>query len=426
MIEGTQDKVLQPQESFGTGTLDAFNKAMETQGKTLPLKQGDELTPEQKLAAAEKLIKDKEDAKKGQNQGSNTDDVNKSGDELTDEQIQAKLDELAKKDEKDLTVEEKAFILEKTGEGGEVDEITRVKSVFETKYGIELKNQYENSEVGLTQMVDEVAPVIAEQLLANYFATVPGMKAFYDHVVVEQRSIETFMARNEKPAFLNIPVKEITSDMGEENKVKAENNLKALIKLDLQNKGVGEDDIEDFIALAESGNKLYEKGKAAKDSLTKSHTAAVEAKLKAEEQQKAADAKQIEEETTALIAMIDKNDFNGISIPATDLKAFKEAMTRKDGRGNTLLDYKRAKLTLAQFALLDYLVFKDVKIPGLSKAVTTTNRKFSFKKAAEENDARNGGRTRGAGAEGKGQEMIFDPRNVNFDNMVSQRRSFVQ
>lgn len=379
-----------------------------------------DLSPEEKAAlaekeAAEKLKKEKENQQNSTN-NNQTDDENQE----SDEEIQAKLDELAKKEEKDLTDEEKQYIEKYTAPP---DEISSVKNTLQARFGLEFEGTFENNETGLTSLVEEAAPKLAQQMLANYFESVPYMSDFYKHVVVEKKSLETFLAKNEKPAFQNIEIKDTTDVTDDKVKEQLISNQKAIFKMDLAAKGVSEEDINGLIDLAEASGKLFEKAKAAQANLVNNHKAQVEAKLKEEETRIKADQLAVQQEFTKAVEMVTKNNFDGISIPETDVKAFKDSLTRLDAKGYSVLDYKREKLTLAQRLLLDYIVFKDVKIPGLNIKAQQQSKTFSFRKASEDNNVRNGGRVRGSGGsdnKGNTSNNLIELKNVDFGNLVKR------
>jgi hypothetical protein len=317
--------------------------------------------------------------------------------QLTDEQIQAKLDDLAKKDEKGLTLEEKQFIEKHTGESVNADEISLAKTAIETKYGFKLEGQFENSPEGLVSLTEAATKQRSEQLLINHFENVPYMKDFYDHVVVQKRSIDTFLEKNVQPEFKSIKVEEVSDNNDKTKNDSIVDNQKRILTMDLASKGVSKEDAENLIALYEDKGNLFQKAQEAHKSLNVRHQANIDARLAEEKARIDADQAEAKKVMDAVISMVDTNNIGGTSIPVADVKAFKDAITKPvDDDGNTLLDYKRAKLTLEQRVLLDYLVFKDLKEIGLSKA-QVSNKKFSFKKAAETNQDRAGGRLSGAG-----------------------------
>lgn len=365
----------------------------------------------EKLALAERTIAEREAKLKAGKTTTPTSEGKTTEVTLTDEEVNAKLDEIEKKDQATLTEEEKAFIEAHT----EVvlDEITSVKQDMENTYGIKLDGEFENSPDGLKLLASEMAPKIGEQMLLNYLSQVPYMREFFDHVVIGGKSLETFLAKSEKPIFTSIEIKPLV-DVEEAAKPKMIDNLKTLIKMDFTNKGVPEDDIAGMIQLYEANGSLYEKGKAAKDNLSKAHTAQVDAKIKEEEARLQVEEQKVQADIKKVDEMITKNDIAGIQIPAADIRPFKDAMLRSlNAQGRTLMDDKREKMTLEQRVLLDYLIFKDLKVTGLQSKTPAQSKAFSFKKANEENNKRQGSRIRKSGV-GTEQTGITQG-NPNFD-----------
>jgi hypothetical protein len=362
------------------------------------------------LTEAEKLAK-AEAALKARNEGG-TGGTGDEPTEPTEEEVQAKLDELSKVGEDKLSDEDKEFINKYTQQ--ELDEITATRQELEGLYGVKLEGTYENSPEGLKQLTKDITPILVQKQFMESLQEVPYMKEFYEHVT-SGKSIDTFIAGNTKPAFEGIELKEVDEFATEDEKAKATNNQKKLIELAYKDKDLAEDDIKNFIDLYEANGKLFEKAKAAQDALKKSHKAKIDSQIQAEEQRIAEEQKQVAELVKQAESIIEKNDFDGFSIPATDVKVFKDAILKPvDQKGNTAIDYKRAKLTLSQRLLLDYIVMKDFKNIGLGSK--TQARSFNFKKAADENNKRGGGRLAGAGS-----SPSIDLKQVNFENLMKQK-----
>jgi len=357
-----------------------------------PQATGQDLTPEQKLAAAEAEI-----ARRQQQQATppTTPPTIPPTTEPTetDEQIQAKLDILADKEEKDLTDADKAYIAQHTEQ--ELTPVDATKSYMMEKYSLDLAaKQYDNSPEGIANIVDEVAPMVANKILQDHFATIPYMQEFYEHVSAG-RGLETFLARNQKPIFETIDIKDAPADATEPVIKQAKENQRAMIRLEFQSRGVDPEEIEQFIDYAESSGKLAERAGKAKVTLKHVHELRVTEMMREEEEAIQEEQREKQETAKLAIQMFEKNDFGGLSIPVADLKLFRDAEFQTDGQGKTLLDYKREKLTLAQRLFIDYIILKDFKGVGTPKA-PQQSKQFVFKSKNEQNNARQGGRTRGA------------------------------
>lgn len=315
--------------------------------------------------------------------------------EPTTEEIQAKLTELEGKNEAELTEEEKAFITQYTED---TSAISSVKSFFKEKYGMEIEDKgYEDSPQGIAQVVDDVVPIMANAMLEEHFGSVPLMAEFYNHVVKEGKSIETFMLKNTEPEYKKLELKETSADMDEASNKKLVTNQKELIKMNYLSKGVDADMIEKIIELAELNGNLFAEAVKSRDALKATHAKVVENNIKAEEAKLAAEEQQKVAAANEFRKMLQKNEFNGKSINPAHVKGFEKAVLEVDERGKSILDYKLEKLSFADRMYLNYLVLQDFKVGQYTKPVTQ-NKKFDFGKKAEANDSRNGGRLRGTGA----------------------------
>lgn len=384
------------------GDLGLLAAQMASKGGGVPI---DPKVLEQEAAAKEAAQKAAElEAKNKTQNPPKTDDPNKdTNTDGTDEEIQAKLDTLSAKEEKDLTDDEKKFIEKYTQE--ELDEINFAKSKIEERYGFKIEGEFANDEQGLADLVTKASKLNAERILTEHFNNVPLMADFYKHIFLEKRSFETFINKNAQPSYKAIKIEEIKGDEDDTKAKSITDNYRKVISMDYQSKGVSQDEVNDLISLWEDKGILFDKAKLSYNALETKHKAFVDSQLKAEEEK----IKAIEEDNKKTIAevnsILEKNDFGGMGIPATDLKAFKEALFKEDVEGNTLVGLKRQALTLGQRLMIDYLVFKDFKGVGITPTTTATARKFLFKKAAEANEARGGGRLRGT--EGQQQQTNF-------------------
>lgn len=371
------------------------NTALDSQSNPDASSGAGDLTAEQKLAAAEKLIQEQKvkEAAAAAATASGNQDPDDGEDQPSDEEIQAKLDELGKKEEAQLTDEDKQFIEKYTQ--SQVDEITSIKNDFEQTYGIKLDEKYDNGPEGLKKLTNDLVPKLAEATFIESLNTIPFMKEFYQHVT-SGKSIETFLAKNTKPEFETIELKDISDTDDDVTKDKILGNSRKLIEMNFKTKGLSDADIKIFMDLYEAKGDIVAKGKEAKQELSVKHKAEIEAQLKAEEQRIQAEEKQAQEVAKQARELVKKGQLSGYSIPTTDVPMFEKALFDVDQKGFSLLDYKRSKLTLEQRLFIDYIVLKDFK--NVNFAVKAGNNKtFSFSKASKENNERGGSRLAGAG-----------------------------
>ncbi len=387
-------------------------------GNVIEAPAGDEGKGAAEKAAQEKQQKDavdtaarleKEKKEKEKNNNSNEEE------ELTEEEIQATLDELAELEEAKLTDEQKEFIKKYTA--SEASEIDNVKSLLEETYGVKLEAKYDNGIDGLKQLTNDVVPVVAENMFKEAMGNVPYLKEFYEHVI-SGRSINTFLAKNETPSFEKVVIKPY-ADLDGAEKTNAIKDLKDLVKMDLTMKGNAEEDVNSLLDLYEANGSLYDKGKQAKENLSKTHKANVQARVDQEE----ARIKQIEQdalkEIKDLTSIIDKNSIVGLAIPDGDIKSFKEALFKPiDNKGNTRLDLMREKLTLEQRGFIDYIIFKEFKLPTFKKS--EQSKSFNFTKKSQDNNKRVGARLFNSEqrSEGVASKPTIDMSKVDYKNLM--------
>lgn len=387
------------------------------------------LTDAEKLLLAEKQIKLKEEQanlsketkeKEEREKKEKEVKIKKDKGELTDEEkVQLRMKELSEKKEEELTDEEKQFITDNTP--NELSEIQEIQKNLEETYGVKLsEKEYDNGPDGLKEMANDLMPVLAEQMFLNYLETVPYMKDFFDHVAINGRSIETFISRNEKPMFESIEIKPI-DQVEEADKPKMIANLKSVISMDLSSKGVDEDAIKSLLDVYEAGGQLYDKAKTHKENLIKAHKANVDARIKAEEDAITQQQQAAQQEIKMMKDMITKNNFNGLQIPTTDIKAFTDAMFRPiDARGNTAMDLRREKLSLAERGLIDYLVFKGFKVSGIGGK--KIDKASDFSKLRKENNTRGGNRLGGGGG-GESEGKINGGAGIDIRTFITQKQN---
>lgn len=353
---------------------------------------GGELTPEQKLAAAEKVIADKAAAEKAAAEAANGNKGDEGKDGPTAEEIEAKLAELAAKDQATLTDEEKEFV--DKNKPSELDAVSAAKVDLETTYGVKLDGKYENNPEGVKQLANDLAPMVAEKLLLNTLQQVPGAAELFQHLR-EGKSVDTYLTKSATPAFEGIEIKDAEGVEDQAIKDKLISNQKAILEMGYKAKGIKDKDIKGLIDLKEAAGELFEAAKETKKELSDAHKASVQVQLKAEEDRIKADEEANAKIITDIRGILSKNDFAGVAIPADKIKGFEAAVLNTDKDGYTALDYSRAKLTLGQRLLIDYIVYSDFKNLGFSPK--TSPKPFDFKQAKDENAQRDGSKLRGAG-----------------------------
>jgi ribosomal protein L17 len=342
-------------------------------------------------------------------------DPNKKTDEV-DPKIKAKLDQLAKKDATKLTVEEKKFIQDNTPEPALIDSL---KETYSKALGVEIKGDYTNDIAGAQKLADDVSKVRAQSLFEGFIGKDKNLKALYQHFVVEKRGADTFLLKNTEPEFTKIKLDQIKDSNADQVNQAIIGDQKKLLTTYYKSKGNTDDEAKMLIDNFETAGKLYEKAKEAKASLETVFNTAKEAQLKAEEEHRIAEEKSIEDQWNTVRDTLKKNDFSGFSIPATDHGPFMEAILNQNENGISRMDIiRQQRMTLERQLLIDYMLFKDMKIPGLEAKTAKGNRQLVFVKGKEDNKTRKVP-TRGADG-GLSQADVNSLKGINFKQMYKQ------
>lgn len=307
-------------------------------------------------------------------------------DEEGNDLIKAKLEELSKKKPEELTAEEKKFIEDNHNEP---DLIEALKESYVKSFGIELKEKYTNDTEGALKLVEDASKLRVKQHLQDVLNANKKFNEVYQHFVVEGRSLDTFVARNAEPEFKRIKLEEINDTNSKEANEAIEGNHIKVLKALYKSRGIGDEETDLLIQGYQDTNKLFEKAKAAKVVLEAEHKVRVETALKAEEDIRKAEDEAIEKQWNTVRETVIKNNFNGFSIPATDLPSFSKAILDPiNEQGLTAMDViRKQKMTLEKQMLFDYMLFKDLQVPGL-KGVESKKRVLKFVNGKKENQSR--------------------------------------
>lgn len=374
----------------------------------------DDLSEEEKLKLAEEKIAAEEKARKEKAAGEDGSEEEEEEDELSEED-QVKLKEIQAKEEDQLTDEEKEFLEKHAPTPTLIDSI---KDDFEDLVGEPIEGEFENNNEGAKNLVSIAATKIATNLVKEHFTKNPEFAKVYNHIITEGRSLDTLLKKEVKPDFLSIELKDISDTNNEEENNKIIENQKKVISNYLEKKGNSPDDIKIILEAHETNNKLFDKAKEAKQALVTDYEASVKIALEQEEQEKIAAAEKVKEQWDTVNKIISTNTFDrGLKIPVTDIKAFKEALFNRDVRGISLMDQKRAKLSLADRVLLDYFIWKDFKVKGLDSKKSNTS--LDFSKAVEKNKKRKSADIISDG----NKDKEFNIKNVDFGKLMKSANS---
>ena len=313
-----------------------------------------------------------------------------------DEETKKKLEELSKKDKDTLTDEEKKFIEDNKEEPEIIDSM--VSSFKEQGVQFDEDQTFDNSTEGATKLASHAAKQIAASMLMDHFETNPVFKSFYDHVMVQGKSLDTFIVSSRTPQYENYVINEVSDTNSDKQNEAITKSQKSIIREALLTRIDDEDVIEASIEKFELEDKLYDKAKDSKKYLVELEKSQAATKLKEEEDRIKQEEELAEKEWKEITTMLNKNDLgDGIKIPVSDLKEFKKAvLVPIDDKGRTAMDYLRAKQTLNQKLLGDYMLFK--KFSNLKEGnKNSAKRTLRFKKAADSNKKRSPDRLGGSG-----------------------------
>jgi len=301
-------------------------------------------------------------------------------------EVEARIAELAEKGEENLTDEEKKF-LEDNAEAVEayVSKDNSVLQLMQAEGFLE-EGTFDNSMEGLQAYLAKRDEVAFEKKLQNYFEDQPMLKQVKEHLD-KKLPIQSLFMRQQKPAILANELPKITDEMDDKAKANVTKVYEQLIRQAYKSKGVDDVAIEAIVKTAQDGGKMADTAEAAKQMLSADFDAQIEAYEKEEQAAVDAQLEALQQERNQAIEIVTKNDFGGgLKIPTADIEGFKNyvgKVVKSDGV-TTMSDEKYSKLTLAQKLWLDYIVYKDFKLPNI---VTNTS-KLLFGKANKDNSKR--------------------------------------
>lgn len=220
----------------------------------------------------------------------------------------------------------------------------------------------------------------------NYFAQNPGLQQFKEHVIDNKLPVSTFLAQVNRPAVLDTEIRDVTETMGDDEKANLESINEQIVRANLKATGV---DIATQTAIIEGAKtagtlrNLALSSQANMKNIYETEIKRVNDQTIAQ-QNAAKGARDAEDlEVTNLIKSGKLTD--SFTIPKTDEVTFGQYMvTPINDRGQTMADLKYSKLTLGERAVLDYIVFKEMKLPSVAK----TNVMSRFKVGNKQNQKR--------------------------------------
>jgi hypothetical protein len=333
-------------------------------------------------------------------------------------EIENKLEELSKKEEKDLTDDEKQFIADNTEEP---DLVNVVRNTFKEDFGIDLEGDYSNDTEGLKKVVIDSSKKQARTIFENHINSVPEFADFYQHVVIDKKSIDTYKVKQSQADYSNVKLIDSTDSSLEEKDVEEQIKIqKDIIKSDFLSRGLDEEAISTIIEKYEDTGVLFDKAKTSQASKKEAHAKFVAQTLAEEQEAINAENIAIEREWKTIASIIDSNDLGGsYKIAPKDLVDFRKAVLEPvDENGNTKMDYLRNELMKdpKNKVLNDYLIYKKFNL--LDKQVTPNKgTALKFRLAKKENDDRGGRKVSGKSAAQSSAQNGMKLANINFNTI---------
>lgn len=269
---------------------------------------------------------------------------------LDDQAMQDLLD----KENDDLTDEEKqmlSLINDEETEETVVEQLIKADGYeLEPEFIEELKKDGDSQEA-LNKYTNKIAQIKADEL----FNSNPIVSSLHGHLA-NGGTFESFKKANTIDPFASMKLSEDTE----------ESTLESVIKHDLSQKGVDDEDISSIIKTAKKDGKLFDKANKSHESISSRDKEKRQQVIQQEQQRIAQEKQAAQQEQDEILAMLDNNKLDRFSLPQTKLKEFKKAFTTPiDREGRTILDQKWDKLNTAQKTLLDYIVYEDFNLKGL-------------------------------------------------------------
>ena len=305
-----------------------------------------------------------------------------------------KAKELSAKSEDELTDEEKEFLTNYNEKANNI--VDKVKqALVGDNQDIKLDKTYTNDGQGIVDLTNDVVEAKAALKFNEFIKSDPSIEKLYKHFVIEKRGLETFLRSNSKPDHKAIKLEKESESNDEAKNNQIIENQRAMVSMLLQKRGVGADEIKVLLDNYEDSKKLYDKAVEASKTLDKEDSAEKQAMLDAEQAAIEQENKARQAAINKVKEVVGKNDFGGFKIPKEDLQPFLKALVEPiNDEGLTRMDVLRnQRLSIEREVLIDYLLYKDMKVPGISN-LSKQARTLAFvkgKKGATRNPLRGAG-----------------------------------
>lgn len=251
-----------------------------------------------------------------------------------------------------------------TTEGNEGDDKpVTVIDQLKTLYSID-EGDFENDIEGIQKFIDALTPKQAQKVLDEKFTKYPVMKELEAHLEAG-KSLESFF--NVKQVETSkLPIYKLSGDEKKDAETKA--YFKEVIKANGAEMGLTEKQISRMIEAGDLEGSLEEDYQEAVKSWNGRRDAQTQALTQQQEQQKIKEETEQKDIVLKINTLIDAGTVGEAIIPKAEREDFKKFQLLQDDKGTTARDIAISKLSLEKSLLIDYLIFKDFKIKGLTMA----------------------------------------------------------
>lgn len=239
----------------------------------------------------------------------------------------------------------------KEGEGKEEEGENPSSAIelFRKSLGYEVEGEFEESIDGLLDYTRRAVPLAAQQILGEIFEEYPQAEELIRHLK-DGRSIDTFVEQYKKPDFLKV---QITKDSNPEV-------LERVIRENLSQKGLDQEEIDLHINYAKDSNKLFEISQKNYQQLEQRRQSEVQA-MQDNEKAELARVQQNRVETWNKVnELVNSGRVANTIIPDVDKVKFLEFISKPvTDDGLTARQVRQKEMGVEEHLYLDYLIFKD-------------------------------------------------------------------
>jgi hypothetical protein len=248
------------------------------------------------------------------------------------------------------------------------------------------EGKFEDSVDGFQSYLSARDELRDKQTVESFLEERPELKSYYEHVVVNKNPPATYFARQNKPAILDTKIEKVTESMSDDQKKAVTSVQESVVRANLKSNGMDDSIIAGVVETAKANGTLESMATNSLDSMNKTYNSQIEAAEKTfrEQEQARIDAEKAEIDKAVGIVKGGRI-LDNLNVPKADENNFvKFISTPINAKGETMADKKYSELSLAQRTAIDYIIYKDFKLP-FGRISTVADR---FKGAKKANDAR--------------------------------------